>query len=121
MDAVNSLKLMQRCSNNKKIQRKHSLAISKISNSGMSLSESLHQYGILKNHEVISFLISSEQSGTLHSALRQFIARKSHEIDSRVESLLGKLSSVIYLGVMVYAVSKIMPLLLSGPMSGTVL
>jgi type II secretory pathway component PulF len=121
MDAVTSLKLMQRCLKNKKIQRQHALVISSISKSGASLSESLHQYDILKNNEVISFLVSSEQSGTLHSAMREFIVRKSQEVDATVGYLVGKLSSVIYLCVLIYAVMKIMPLLLSGPLSGNVL
>jgi type II secretory pathway component PulF len=115
MDAVNALKLMQRCSKNKKFQRQHALVVSKISKSGASLSESLNQYDILKNHEVISFLVSSEHSGTLHSALREFTERKSHEIDATVGHLMGRLSSVIYLGVVVYAVSRILPLLMAGP------
>lgn len=112
MDAVNALKLMQRCFPNKKFRQQHAFAISKISKSGASLSETLNQFEILKSVEVNSFLVASEASGTLHSAMRDFIQRKQQEMDATVNKLLQRLAGAIYAAVLVYAVFRILPLLM---------
>lgn len=112
MDAANALKLMQRCFRNKKLRQQHAFAISKISKSGASLSDTLGQFEILKSFEVISFLVASEASGTLHSAMRDFIQRKRQEMDAVVDLLLRRLAVTIYTCVVAYAVFKLVPLLM---------
>lgn len=49
--------------------------------------------------QIISFLNSSEHTGTLHSALRKFVERKKGEVATNVNFQIRRLSQWLYLTV----------------------
>ena len=110
LDAVQALKLLQENVRQKAIRKQHALAISKVSKGGASLTEALGGQGIIQNSQVLSFLAASEQSGTLHSDMREFIRRKQVEVDATADYWIRNISVLVYLGSVVYAALKIVPL-----------
>jgi len=99
LDAAETLKLLKDSSNNKALRRKHQVAVSRIQNHGQSLTSALTAQGILQNSQIISFLNSSEHTGTLHSALRKFVERKKGEVTASVNFQIRRLSQWLYLAV----------------------
>lgn len=109
MDAVQSLQLMQRCRKDRDFQRRHALAVSAVAKEGKGLATVLSVNGILANPQVLSYLVTSEASGTLHSDLRTFVAKKKEEVDTTVAYWVNRIGTLLYAAAIIYAVVNILP------------
>lgn len=103
LDVAETLKLLRDTATNKHYRHQHQRALANVQKHGLGLTQVLSAQGILKHPQIGSFLHSSEQSGTLHSALRDFVARKRVELNARINHLLGRGSQWFYIAVMLYA------------------
>jgi type II secretory pathway component PulF len=107
LDAAESLKLLKDNSSNKALRSRHQKALAMVHKHGLPLAQVLTTQGLVQHPQVVSFLHSSEQSGTLHSALRDFLARKRGEIELNLNHLLQRLCRWLYIMVILFAVTGI--------------
>lgn len=105
VDAAESLRLLRDGTTDDGLRYQHILAINQIEKHGMSLAQALTVSGILCNHQIVSFLNTSERSGTLHSDLRQYVARRRGEMDALVKFKAGQYSKWLYVVMLLLAVS----------------
>ncbi|MES2604091.1 MAG: type II secretion system F family protein [Pseudomonadota bacterium] len=105
LPADESLKLLRDSSDDFFWRQQHSTAIDQIQKNGMSLNQALTGAGILRNYPIISFLSTAEQSGTLHSDLRQYVARRRGELDSLVRHKTNMFGKYLYIVILLLAVS----------------
>ena len=101
LDASATLRLLKDGCTGKAWRLRHSQAISQVENKGFTLSEVLSNNGILQHWMTKSFLLSSEQSGTLHSGLRTFVVTKKARISEDVRHVVKKLGLWFYVLLLV--------------------
>lgn len=97
LDAAQTLKLLRDGSADAGYRQQHTQAILQVEQSGMSLAQVLAGNGIIRNPQVFSFLNSSEQSGTLHSDMRQFLLRKQAQTAKDMQHFVKQLALWAYL------------------------
>lgn len=100
LDAAQTLKLMRDGSDDADYRQRHELAIQAVEKTGMSLSQALASSSIICNTQVFSFLNSSEQSGSLHSDMRQFLIRKRAQTANNLKHFVKMLALWLYILVM---------------------
>jgi type II secretory pathway component PulF len=83
----------------------HVTAITQVQNHGTTLTQALAGTGILCNYQIISFLSTAEQSGTLHSDLRKYVARRRGEMDVLVKHKLTQFGRWLYFMVLLMAIA----------------
>lgn len=97
MDAAEALTLLRDSTTDKDSRLQHQRALNLVQKNGLALTQALGTSGLVKHPQVLSFLHSSEQSGTLHSDLRIFVARKGAEADLQMKHQITLLSRWLYL------------------------
>jgi len=100
MDAAEALTLLRDSTADKDSRLQHQRALKLVQKDGLTLTLALGTSGLLKHPQLLSFLHSSEQSGTLHSDLRVFVARKGAEADLQMKHQITLLSRWLYLLVL---------------------
>lgn len=108
MDAAQALRLLKDNNDDQQGLRKHLFAISDIEKGGLSLALALSKNQILRNPLITGFINSAEQSGTLHSDLRQFVLRKKAEVNASMNYLIGGISKGIYFLALIYVLINIL-------------
>jgi type II secretory pathway component PulF len=98
-----SLKLLRDGVDDAELRQQHINAISQVQKHGTSLAQTLTGSGILRNHPLVSFVNTAEQSGTLHSDLRQYVARRRGELDALVKYKMTLLGRWLYFGILLLA------------------
>jgi type II secretory pathway component PulF len=111
MDNVQSLKVLQDCFKDRSFRNRHVLAASKVSNSGIALSDALSKHEILHNTEIIAFMKICEASGTLHSDMVTFIQGKKRAVEAIMNGWIRRISSLVYTIVVIYSAMKILAFL----------
>jgi type II secretory pathway component PulF len=103
IDAVSALRLMQGLMPGNRLFQKHSVAISQIDTRGVTLTQALVGSGIILNYQLGSFLNSSEQSGTLHSDLKHYLAKRNTEMNLLFTHKLKQMANYLYVAIVVLA------------------
>ncbi|HTR01020.1 MAG TPA: type II secretion system F family protein [Candidatus Acidoferrum sp.] len=96
IDAVSALRMMQGLMPGNRLFQQHIIAINQIDSRGVTLTQALVGSGIVLNHELGSFLNNSEKSGTLHSDLKQYLARRNGEMQMLLRHKMKQLASWLY-------------------------
>ncbi len=104
IDAVSALRLMQGLMPGNSLFQKHGVAINQIDTRGVTLTQALVGSGIVLNYQLGSFLNSSEQSGTLHSDLKHYLAKRNTEMNLVFTHKLKLMANYLYAATMVLAV-----------------
>jgi general secretion pathway protein F len=100
LNVAETLRLLREGCDDADYRQTHALAIQRIDIAGLSLSQVLIGMGLIRNTTLQSFLITSENSGTLHSDLRSFLIRKRAENASHLEHFVKKVALWAYAGSM---------------------
>jgi len=103
IDALSALRLMQGLIPGYKMFQKHGVAINQIDTRGVTLTQALVGSGIILNHQIGSFLNSSEQSGTLHSDLKHYLAKRNTEMNLLFSHKLKQMANFLYVAIVVLA------------------
>lgn len=98
-----SLKLLRDGVDDAVLRQQHIHAISQVQKHGTTLAQTLSASGILRNYQIVSYLNTAEQAGSLHSDLRHYVARRRGELDSLVRYKLTQFGRWMYLGVLLLA------------------
>jgi type II secretory pathway component PulF len=107
MDAATALRILKDNSNNKDFRQLHTQALIDIEKHGLSLTAALTKHGIIQHNQTKAFLNTSEQSGTLHSGMRQFIAGKKEEVTGEINFRMQKYCQWFYFVIIAYIALRI--------------
>ncbi len=108
LNAAETLKLLRDACDNPDYVQAHNFAVQQIEIAGLSLSQALIGMGIVRNTMLQQFLITAENSGTLHSDLRSILVRKRVENAGNLEHFVKKVAMWIYVGSMMWLLSTYM-------------
>lgn len=100
-----TLKLLRDSITESHMRGLHTTAISQVQNHGTTLTQTLTGTGILRNYQIISFLSTAEQSGTLHSDLRQYFARRRGDMDVLVKHKMTQFGRWLYFVILLMALA----------------
>ena len=100
-----SLKVLRDGLADSELRHQHINAISQVQKHGTTLAQTLTGSGILRNRQIVSFINTAEQSGTLHSDLRQYVARRRGELDTIVKHKLKQFGRWLYVGILLLAIA----------------
>jgi hypothetical protein len=103
IDAVSALRMMQGLMPGDRLFQQHGIAIKQVETRGVTLTQALVGSGIVLNHQIGSFLHNSEVAGTLHSDLKQYIARRNTEINLLFKHKMKVFGNWLYVAVMLAA------------------
>lgn len=103
LDAAECLKLLRDACNDPDYFQLHIYAVQQVEIGGLSLSQALIGTGLVRNRMLQSFLITSEQSGTLHSDMRQLLIRKRTENAAYFEGFVQRVAIGLYVFLMLLA------------------
>jgi type II secretory pathway component PulF len=106
LNAGETLRLLRDASDDPDYRQTHNFAVQQIEIGGLSLSQVLTGLGIIRNTMLQQFLITAENSGTLHSDLRTILIRKRVENAGNLEHFVKKVAFWIYAGVMLTFLSR---------------
>lgn len=108
LDASQMLKLLRDCSQDPGYQFQHKVALRHVDEYGRSLSDALSRSGLIQHWLMLSFLNSSEKSGTVHSELRTFIIKKKFELADRVRRRIRAIGKILYLCIVATVISQLL-------------
>lgn len=108
IDAVSSLKTMQEMVPDKRLYLQHGVAASQVMDRGITLTQALVGSGIIQNYEIGNFLNTSEKSGSLHSDMKQYLARRNSELFTLLKHKATVLSRLLYVLVLIVTVALFM-------------
>jgi type II secretory pathway component PulF len=100
LDAAEALRLLREACDDADYRQRHTFALQRIDIAGLSLAQTLGGMGLVRNPMLQSFLIASENSGTLHSDMRAFLVRKRAENAATLEHFVKKVALWMYVGAM---------------------
>jgi general secretion pathway protein F len=100
LNAAEALRLIRESCDSPDFRQTHTLALQRIEIAGLSLSQVLIGMGLVRNTMLQNFLITAENSGTLHSDLRTILVRKRVENAGNVEHFVKKVALWVYVGAM---------------------
>lgn len=95
-----ALRLLREASADPDYRQMHNFAIQQVEIAGLSLAQVLAGTGLLRNATLQSFVVTSENSGTLHSDLRAYLVRKRLENASNLEHFVKRIALWLYAGSM---------------------
>ncbi len=108
LNAAETLRLLRDGCDDPEYRQSHTLALQRIDIAGLSLAQTLIGTGLLRNTTLQSFVVTSENSGTLHSDLRTFLIRKRTENAGNLEHFVKKVALWGYMGSMLLLLSTYM-------------
>ncbi len=100
LNAAEALRLLREACDDPDYRQAHSLALQRIEIAGLSLSQSLIGMGLIRNAMLQNFLITAENSGTLHSDLRTTLIRLRVQNAANLEHFVKKVALWVYAGAM---------------------
>lgn len=100
LNAAEALRLLRDACNDPDYRQRHTFALQQVEIGGLSLAQALVGTGLLRNGTLQSFVIASEQSGTLHSDLRKYLVRKRLENAESFEHFIKRVAVWLYAGSM---------------------
>ena len=106
LNAGETLRLLREACDDPDYRQSHHFAVQQIEIAGLSLAQALIGMGIVRNTMLQQFLITAENSGTLHSDLRSILIRKRVENAGNLEHFVKKVAFWIYAGVMLWFLSR---------------
>lgn len=100
LNAAETLRLLREAADDPDYRQAHTLALQRIEIAGLSLSQVLIALGLVRNSTLQGFLVTSENSGTLHSDMRAFLIRKRADNAASLEAFVRKVALWLYAGAM---------------------
>lgn len=97
LDAAQTLKLLRDGCGDPQYRQRHEQALRLVETAGLSLAQTLATSGIIGNAQNLSFLSSSERSGTLHIDLRQYAVARQEQSALELRHFMKKLGLWFYL------------------------
>lgn len=96
LNAAETLRLLREACDDAEFRQNHTLALQRIEIAGLGLSQTLIGMGLIRNAMLRNFLVTAENSGTLHSDLRAILIRKRVENAGNVEHYVKKVAMWLY-------------------------
>jgi type II secretory pathway component PulF len=108
LNAAETLRLLREACDDADYRQTHALALQRIEIAGLNLSQVLIGMGLIRNTMLQNFLVTAENSGTLHSDLRAILVRKRVENAGNVEHFVKKVALWLYVGSMLLLLATYM-------------
>lgn len=108
LDVVGTLRLLRDNCSDAFVRQQHTTAIADVEQHGTALTEVLVANGLLRNPEIIGFVLTAEKSGTLHSDLRLYLKRRDNELAAVLRYKLKQLSNGLYGATLLLVVAGIL-------------